>query len=178
MTETQTETQTEKDQSREVQEEKTDPQQQVIELTELLKRTQANFENYRKQSEKRMEDLREMASKQVILQLLPVLDHLQLALKHAEMHKDAKEFVEGIGLVASQFVEILRRNGVEEIFTEKQKLNPHLHEAIGKVESELPENSVVEEVQKGYTLHGQVIRHAKVKMSSGKNYKDQENKSQ
>ena len=173
------------------------PEQIIAELTELLKRTQANFENYRKQTEKRVEDLHLMAAKQVILEVLPVYDHLQLALKSVQQnieqkvkdeelqkenknqeHQNPQEFVEGIVLIAAQFRKILQDLGVQEIPSKGEKLNPYLHEPLLTVESDVPVGIIVEEFQSGFTLHGQVIRHAKVKVSAGKkqNEKKQENK--
>ena len=162
-------------------------EQIITELTELLKRTQANFENYRKQTEKRVEDLHLMAAKQVILEVLPVYDHLQLALKSVQQNKEQKvkneelqkenknqehhnypDFVEGIALIAEQFKQILQNLGVQEIPTQGEKLNPYLHEPLLTVESDAPAGIIVEEFQSGFTLHGQVIRHAKVKVSAGK----------
>ena len=149
----------------------------LAELTELLKRTQANFENYRKQTEKRVEELRLTAGKQVILELLPVYDHLQLALKSmqkkeskslSEKNQPEQEFVEGVALIAVQFKEILQNLGVQEIPALGEKVNPYFHEPLLSAESEASEGTIIEVFQSGFTLHGQVIRHAKVKVSKGK----------
>lgn len=153
---------------------KSSDKESLQEITELLKRTQANFENYRKQSEKHNEDIRKMACKDVMMQILPVIDNLELALKNADA--DPKDFVQGVELIYSQLMDVLKDNGVEQIETEGQGFNPHLHEALMKVESELPENQIVEEFQKGFTLNGKVIRHAKVKVSAGKKKDNEGNK--
>ncbi len=138
------------------------------EMTELAKRTQANFENYRKQTEKRVEEIRETAAKDIILQVLPIIDNLELALKNVHEQSD---FVKGIELIYSQLFSLLKVQGVEIIATENEKFDPYFHEALLKVESEFSENTILEEFQKGYLLKGQVLRHAKVKISAGK--KDQ-----
>ena len=148
----------------------------VHELTGLLQRTQANFENYRKQTEKRVQELKQIAAKDMILQILPLIDNLELAFRslNTEKKDDSfvnSEFVQGIQLIYGQLMTILEHNGVQPIQTENQKYNPHYHEALMKVESELPEHTIVEEFQRGFTLHGQVVRHAKVKISSGKKTK-------
>jgi len=137
------------------------------ELKELLQRTQANFENYRKQQEKRIEDIREMASKEIILQLLPILDNFELALK-SDNSQNTPQFIKGVELIYSQFFSIIEEKGIEVIQTENKKFDPYFHEALMKVESDKPENTIVEVLQKGYLLNGKVIRHAKVKVSSGK----------
>ncbi len=141
------------------------------ELLELLQRTQANFENYQKQTEKRIADIREMAAKDFILQVLPVLDNFELALKNKSNQNE--EFIDGIQLIHAQLLGVLENNGIKPIAVEG-KFDPYFHEALMKVDSELPENMVVEEFQKGFTLHDKVIRHAKVKISSGKKSVDLE----
>ena len=140
------------------------------ELTELLKRNQANFENYKKQTESRVQEIRDMAAKDVILQILPIVDNFQLALKSTPQH--TSEFAKGIELIYSQLFSVLENNDVKIIETEKKDFDPYLHEALMKVDSELPENRIVEELQKGFTLQGKVIRHAKVKISTGKPVKN------
>lgn len=137
------------------------------ELKELLQKTQADFENYRKLTDKRIAEIREIAAKDIILQILPVLDNFELALKNAK-HEDHKAFIHGIELIYSQLNEILRDNSIVPIPSENEMFDPHLHEALMKVDSDLPENMVVEVFQKGFTLNNQVIRHAKVKVSSGR----------
>ncbi|HLD73193.1 MAG TPA: nucleotide exchange factor GrpE [Candidatus Nanoarchaeia archaeon] len=137
---------------------------ELAEMKDLLQRTQANFENYRKQVDKRVEEIRDMAAKDVILQLLPVLDNLELALKSAD--KNLVEFKKGIELIYSQLFSILENQGVTVI--EAKKFDPYLHEPLLKVESDAPENAILEEFQKGFMLNNRVIRHAKVKLSAGK----------
>ena len=137
------------------------------EMTDLLKRTQANFENYRKQMEKRMEELREMAAKDIILEIIPILDHFELALKNTANHH---YFVQGIELIYAQLTSLLEKNDVTIMETNGKRFDPHAHEALLKVESAEPENTILEEFQKGFLLHGRVIRHAKVKLSAGKKF--------
>jgi molecular chaperone GrpE len=142
---------------------------ELCEMKELLQRTQANFENYRKQTEKRITEIREMSAKDVILQLLPVIDNFELALKNVEStNQHTPEFIQGVELIYSQLFSIIEDNHLESIKTDGKKFDPYYHEALMKVDSDLPENLVVEELQKGYTLHSKVIRHAKVKISTGK----------
>ncbi|MBU0456650.1 MAG: nucleotide exchange factor GrpE [Nanoarchaeota archaeon] len=139
----------------------------IREMTELLQRTQANFENYRKQNDIRIEEMKQMAAKEIILQLLPVQDNFELALKNVDKGCNFNDFVKGIELIYSQFFTLLSDAGVKAIATDKQIFNPYYHEALIKVESDLPENMIIEEFQKGFTLHDKVIRHAKVKVSAG-----------
>lgn len=144
--------------------EKERPASQVEELTDLLKRTQANFENYRKQSEQRMQDLAKQASREIITQLFPLLDLFEFSLKHTQ---HPAEFLQGMKLVHEQFLQLLDHNQVKIIETKGKMFDPYCHEALLKEPSEQPENTIIEEYQKGFTLNNKVIRHARVKISAG-----------
>ena len=143
--------------------EKKNPEQEK-ELTETLQRVQADFENYKKQVEKRAPEMEKMATKKVISELLPILDSFELALKN----KDCKEFADGIELVYSQFFSALEKQGLKTINTQGEKFDPFKHEALLKEESKEPEDTIIDELQKGYTLNDEVIRFTKVKLSKGK----------
>ena len=147
------------------------------EMTELLKRTQANFENYRKQNEKRMEEMGLLAAKDIVLEILPIIDNFELALKQVPQNTHP-DFVHGMELIYAQLFSLLENQGVTVMETQGKKFDPYLHEALMKVESESPENTVMEEFQKGFLLNGQVIRHAKVKLSAGKKNHIQNNKNE
>ena len=140
------------------------------ELTELLQRKQAEFENYRKQQEKRIEEIRESANKNLIIQLLPLLDNFELALKNCQSNQ--KEFIKGVELIYSQLFTVLENNGIKPMETENKDFDPYFHEALMKIDSKKPENTIIEELQKGFLLKDKVIRHAKVKVSSGNENKN------
>lgn len=135
-------------------------------LKDLLLRTQANFENYRKQAQKRMEEMQEMAARDCIVGVLPIFDNIDLALKHIDA-TNPENFIKGVTLISTQFMTFLEQNGVTTIPTLGAKFDPFLHEAILKVTSDESENTILEEYQRGFMLHGKVIRHAKVKVSAG-----------
>jgi len=158
-------TKKEKKENKPVQEEKKDP---VAEMRELLQRTQANFENYRKQTEKRIDEIREMAARNIILEILPAMDNFALALKSADTNSNPKDFLAGVELIYSQLFGVLENNGIKPIKTDNQMFDPFYHEALMKMESDFPENTIVEELQKGFMLNDKVIRHARVKVSAGK----------
>ena len=153
----------------------TEESSRLSEVTELLQRTQANFENYRKQTEKRIEEIREMAAKDVILEILPIVDNFELALKNICGEDENSEFIKGIQLIYSQFIGVLADNQVQPFETAGEIFDPYMHEALMKVNSDQPENIIIEEFQKGFTLHGKVIRHAKVKISAGKKQEEKSN---
>ena len=148
----------------------TEPVDPLTLMTELAKRTQATFENYRKQTEKRIEDIRQFASKDCIMQLLPIIDNFKLAIDTAKNKPspETTDLLHGIELIYTQLHELLENNNVKPIETVGQKFNPHLHEALMKTPSDLPENTIIEEFQRGYIMHDRVIRTARVKISSGK----------
>ncbi|MBI2102484.1 nucleotide exchange factor GrpE [Candidatus Woesearchaeota archaeon] len=150
-----------------------DPLHTLDELKDLLLRTQANFENYRKQAQKRLEEMQEMAARDSILGVLPIFDTLDLALKHVDM-EHPENFIKGVTLISTQFNTFLEQNGVAVVPTVGGRFDPFLHEAILKIPSEAPENTILEEYQRGFLLHGKVIRHAKVKVSAGRNVEKKE----
>ncbi|MDO8510592.1 MAG: nucleotide exchange factor GrpE [Nanoarchaeota archaeon] len=141
----------------------------VEELTDLLKRTQANFENYRKQSQTYLEDIKKMAARDILLQVLPVLDNFELALKAVSPDQANTEFVRGVTLIHAQLLQLLQHNNVVPLETIGKNFDPYYHEALMRVPSGSPANKIIEEFQKGFTMHGKVLRHAKVKVSAGIN---------
>src|SRR3989338_7250834 len=98
----------------------------LMEMTDLLKRTQANFENYRKQMEKRVADIKEIAAKDMILQLLPIIDNFELALKNIP-HDQTTDFTKGVELIHAQMSELLVNNGVQVMDCVGEKFDPHKH---------------------------------------------------
>lgn len=143
------------------------PQDPLQELTNLLKLTQANFENYRKQTEKRVDEIKQYASQDILIQLLPILDNFKLALETIEKSSTQHDLLKGIELIYAQLNELLENNNIKIIQTENQKFDPYQHEALMKVPSDKPEGTILEEFQRGYTLNNKVIRHTRVKISAG-----------
>lgn len=128
------------------------------ELETLLKRVQADFENYRKRIEKDQERLCRYASAQVMTAILPVLDSFDHALKAC---RDS-----GVGMLHKQLVSALGREGLRPIESVGKRFNPYLHEVLLKeCKPEIDDEIVTEEIQKGYMLHDLVLRHAKVKIN-------------
>jgi len=143
-----------------------------LEETEKLKgeylkgwqRERAEFLNYRMEEEKRFEEFFERKKEKLILEFLPILDNFEIAQKNVENEKDPK--IEGFLQIKKQILEFLKKLGLEEIKTEKEKLNLLEHEVVEEVETdEFETGTIIEEVQKGYKLNGKVIRPAKVKIA-------------
>jgi molecular chaperone GrpE len=125
-----------------------------------LKRVAAEFENYRKRVARDQESLVARAHERLVKELLPVLDDLERALAAAEEHEEAK-LEEGVRLVHRELAAALQREGLAEIDTDGQ-FDPHVHEALLSQPSDAEEGSVIEVVQKGYTLGDRVVRPARV----------------
>ncbi len=140
----------------------------VEELTDLLKRTQANFDNYRKQMQAYNEEAKKMASRDIIIQLLPIIDNFGLALKNVNPDQGNKDFIHGMELIHTQLMKVLEENNVVQMETTGKKFDPYYHEALMKVSADKEQNTIMEEFQKGYLMHGKVLRHAKVKVSAEK----------
>ncbi len=145
------------------------PAHSVEELTDMLQRNQANFENYRKQVQQRITDAEQMALRKFLTELLPVLDTFHLALKNPT--QNVEDVREGMELLYAQLLSALEKNGVTPLETVGKKFDPLLHQPLMKVASEKPIDTVIEEFQRGYTLHGKVLRAARVKVSGGANAK-------
>ncbi len=156
---------TEKEQSKDKEsKKKSSDKDQVKELTESLQRLQAEFENYKKRTDKQNQEFIKFANKELILKLLPLLDNFELALKNIGGNKN--EFVKGVELIFSQFIEILEQQGLTKINSMGNEFDPHVHEALMQGnDKEKKDNEIIEEFQKGYMLNEQVIRHTKVKVN-------------
>ena len=127
------------------------------ELTDNLQRLQAEFENFKKRTEKENLEFKRCASQDFIKKLLPILDNFELALKHKQD--------KGIELIYSELYTLLEDEGLSKIEALNKKFDPHVHEALLTEESNKEPNIVLEELQKGYMLNDKVLRHTKVKVS-------------
>ncbi|MFA6888022.1 MAG: nucleotide exchange factor GrpE [Candidatus Woesearchaeota archaeon] len=132
------------------------PEHLLADLTDTLQRLQAEFENYRKRSDRECNEFRQYANKKLIQDLLPLLDNFDLALKSV---KD-----EGFRLIYSQLLEILGKYGLKKISCEG-KFNPKIHEALLQEVSDKDQGTILEELQKGYIVGEVVLRPARVKIA-------------
>jgi molecular chaperone GrpE len=130
------------------------------EALDRWKRTAADFDNFRKRVTREREELMTLANERLVKELLPVLDDLERALVAAAEHEEAR-LEEGVSLVHRALESLLERNGVKEIDT-AGAFDPHVHEALLAQPSEAEEGSVIDVVQKGYTLGDRVVRPARV----------------
>ncbi len=138
-------------------------QEQAQENQDKYLRLYAEFENFRKRSQKEKEELGRYAHEQVIKELLPILDDFERALSHAEIAQDVKVLVEGLKMVEKQMVGALERFGLKSFSALGETFNPHLHEAMAHQAShEHAPDTVMAEYRRGYTLHGKLVRPALV----------------
>ena len=140
---------------------------QIEELQDRLKRQMAEFDNFRKRTEKEKAAMYEIGAKDIIEKILPVLDNFERGLAAVPEDEKGSSFAEGIEKIYKQFVKTLEDAGVETIEAVGQQFDPNLHNAVMHVEDEsVGENVVVEEFQKGYTYKDFVVRHSMVKVAN------------
>ncbi len=140
----------------------------VKELEERLARLQAEFENYKKRAAREHEMLKQKAAADAILKLMPVVDDFDVAIMHMDK-ADNREFRQGIELIYAKMLEMLKREGVEEMKCLGETFDPYKHDALRATEGE--SGKIVEVIQKGYMLKDKVLRHAKVAVGRGKEAK-------
>ena len=129
-----------------------------------LARLQAEFENFRKRNQREQTEFREYALTDTLKQLLPILDSLDRAAKVEDV--STEDLRSGVELIDRQFHDVLTRLGVEPIGATGQPFDPSLHQAIQMVETrEVPDNHVIDELQRGYRLRDRVLRAAMVRVA-------------
>ena len=141
-------------------------QRQIAELTEALQRERADATNLRRRHEEQIASLRSSVKAHVIKDLLPVIDNFERALKHVPQDLEGHDFIKGVQGIIKQFEKTLGDMGVERIKTVGEPFNPHYHEAISMEEGEGAQEVVSEELQAGYKIGDNVIRHAMVRVRS------------
>jgi molecular chaperone GrpE len=139
-------------------------QQQVADLTEALQRERADSANIRRRHDEQMASLKSTVKASVVSDLLPVVDNFERALKHVPADLANNDYIKGVQGVVKQFEKTLSDLGVQRIKTVGEVFNPHLHEAVSMEEGEGSTEVVSEELQAGYTLGDEVIRHAMVRV--------------
>ncbi len=129
-----------------------------------LQRLQAEFANYKRRTEKEKESLAAFVKGNLITQLLPVLDDFNLLIQH---HPDSDCPVDAVKMILQKLNKILTDEGLETIEALHQPFDPDIHEAlaVGEVEDETADGSVLEEWQKGYRFHGNLLRPSRVKVA-------------
>jgi molecular chaperone GrpE len=133
-----------------------------------LLRAAAEYENFKKRAEREKEEAMKFIAESIVLDIIPILDNLDRAIKSAKSdeNRNFEALLQGIEMIHRQMLNVLEKYGVGVIEAEGRPFDPRVHEAILQVTSdEHPENTVVQEFEKGYLLHDKVIRPAKVIVS-------------
>lgn len=139
-------------------------QHQVEQLTDALQRERADSENIRRRHEEQIGSLKSLVKANVIRELLPVIDNFERALKHVPKELDGNDYVKGVQGVVKQFESTLQQMSVERIKTVGEVFDPVLHEAVAMEDSDGTVEVVSEELQAGYRLGDEIIRHAMVRV--------------
>lgn len=131
---------------------------------DLYLRERAERDNYRKRMQREKEDLARFANENLLREFLPILDNLERAVSHAAKESEnGTGLLEGVAMTVDQFKKVLEKFGVVAVDAVGQPFDPAWHEAMGQMESaEYPPNTVVQELQKGYTLNDRLLRPALV----------------
>lgn len=142
-------------------------QQQITDLTAALQHERADAINLRRRHEEQMTGLRSSVKANVVAELLPIVDNFERALKHVPEDLAGHEYIKGVQGVVKQFEKTLDDLGVERIKTVGEHFDPHLHEAVSVEEGDGQHEIISEELQAGYRIGDDVIRHAMVKVTQG-----------
>jgi len=141
---------------------------QLKELNDKFVRLFAEYDNFRRRTQKEKADLIKYGGEEIILSILPVLDDLERASVHHKEEETLKSLQEGLDLICQKTKNILSSKGVKPMEPKGEVFDPELHDAITNIPAEKEEmkGKVAEVVEKGYELNGKVIRHAKVVVAS------------
>ena len=140
---------------------------EIEELKDRLVRQMAEFDNYRKRTDKEKKQNYEIGASDFILKILPVVDNFERGLQGLTEEEKADPFVEGVDKIYKQLMTTLEGIGVKPIEAVGQEFDPDFHNAVMHVEDEaFGENTIAEEFQKGYTYRDSVVRHSMVKVAN------------
>jgi molecular chaperone GrpE len=138
------------------------------EYLDLLQRTRADFANYQKRNQKEREQERRYQYGPLVLELLPALDNLERATAAAKQANENGPLVQGVAMVQSQLLDILKRHGITPIEAEGKPFDPNLHQAVMQQPAKPGQapNTVVQVLERGFMIHDRVLRPAKVIVSA------------
>lgn len=139
----------------------------IEELNDRIKRNMAEFDNFRKRTEKEKSAMFDLGAKNILEKILPTVDNFERALKSVPEDKECEAFAQGMDMIYKQLLKNLEEVKVVAIDCVGKQFDPNLHNAVMHVEDEnVGENTVVEEFQKGYTFKDSVLRHSVVKVAN------------
>lgn len=158
----------EKEEAGEARAGKKDPKDvQIEDLQDRLKRQMAEFDNFRKRTDKEKSSMYEIGARDIIEKILPVLDNFERGLASVPEDLKGGSFAEGVEMIYKQFVKTLEDAGVEAIEAVGRQFDPNLHNAVMHVDDDsFGENEISQELQKGYKYRGTVVRHSMVQVAN------------
>ncbi|MFA7368348.1 MAG: nucleotide exchange factor GrpE [Kiritimatiellales bacterium] len=136
-------------------------------LRDQLLRLRADFDNFRKRTQRERSELFLMANETLFLEMLPIIDHFEMGFKSAEEHKTDCSVTEGFRMVYNQLLDVLKKFNVTDIDTIGEAFDPHRHESLLHMPSDKPAGIVIEQIRRGYMLGEKLLRAAQVIVSSG-----------
>jgi molecular chaperone GrpE len=137
-------------------------------LKDRLLRLQADFDNFRRRSQRDRAELASLANENIMRELLPVLDHFEIGLKVCAEHQTDKAVHDGFHMVHDQLRSALRKSGLEALDVHEAGFDPHLHEAVAHIPSdEYPADQIISQTRRGYRLGEKLLRPIQVVVSSG-----------
>ncbi|SCJ18236.1 HSP-70 cofactor [uncultured Roseburia sp.] len=140
---------------------------QIEELTDKVKRQMAEFDNFRKRTEKEKSQMFETGARNIIEKILPVVDNFERGLAAVPEEEKENPFIDGMEKIYKQMMTVLEEAGVSVIETEGKEFDPNLHNAVMHIDDEnFGENIIAEEFQKGYMYRDSVVRHSMVKVAN------------
>ena len=143
-----------------------DDAQKLAQSQEALAYLAAEFENYKRQTSRRIDEERTRAKRRVLETIFPAIDNFNLALRHAGSAKDVESFKSGLDYISQQLESALQDVGLSPIQAVGTPFNPTKHDALEEIEAEgQAAGTIIEETQRGYTLDGQVLRPSRVKVA-------------
>lgn len=141
-------------------------EQQIASLTEALQRERADISNIRRRHDEQIASLKTRVKADVVRELLPIIDNFERALKHVPDDLKGNDYIKGVQAVVKQFEKTLADMGVARIKTVGEVFDPNVHEAVSMEESDGTTEVVSEELQAGYQLGDEVLRHAMVRVKT------------
>lgn len=140
---------------------------QMEECNNKFMRLSADFQNYKRRIEKEKSDIYKFGSEKIVVDILPIIDNFERAIEAAKNNNEESDgLLSGIEMILKQFVDVLKKHGVEEIVALEKEFDPNIHHAVMQEECDGKESDIVIDVlQKGYILNSKVIRPSMVKVS-------------
>jgi molecular chaperone GrpE len=136
-------------------------------LRDQLLRLRADFDNFRKRTQRERNELFLMANETLFLEMLPIIDHFEMGFKSAEAHKTDCSVTEGFRMVYNQLIDVLKKFNVTAMDTVGETFDPHRHESLLHMPSDKPSGTILEQIRRGYLLGEKLLRAAQVIVSGG-----------